>query len=324
MDPGGELRTLATFFALAVVWDYLWFVLNPAYTVRRFERGKVWWFEVPWLWRFPLDYYAGLALSLVLAGLSAWAAGSVEPLRRHLWTLAGLAILVAVTVLAAPLYHRWYRHMRRPVTTIAVPSAPIRRRPRGSLGRRRADPALRRGRENDMRTWPLAFGAAAGAAGWGIYNAISPKGQGFGKSFVGTPGKGRLMALTFDDGPNTAWTPAPRGAGQARCQGDLFSVGHYAREQPSLLKQVADAGHAVGNHTYTHVTMPLHTDETIRRDATRRGRSRMPASRWRASTGTASCARRTAAAAPALSASSGRRATCRSSGRSRSGTGRRR
>ena len=28
--------------------------------------------------------------------------------------IAGLAILVGLTVLAAPLYHRWYRHMRRP------------------------------------------------------------------------------------------------------------------------------------------------------------------------------------------------------------------
>ncbi|HWB56360.1 MAG TPA: hypothetical protein VG479_05435 [Gaiellaceae bacterium] len=109
----GELRTLATFFALAVVWDYLWFVLNPAYTVRRFERGKVWWFEVPWLWRFPLDYYSGIGLSIALAGLSAWAAGGAEPLRRHLWMLAGLAILVGLTVLAAPLFHRWYRYMRR-------------------------------------------------------------------------------------------------------------------------------------------------------------------------------------------------------------------
>jgi hypothetical protein len=109
----GELRTLATYFALAVVWDYLWFVLNPAYTVRRFERGKVWWFEVPWIWRFPLDYYAGVALSVVLAVLAAVAAGDGGPLRRHLWMLAGLAVLVALTVLAAPLFHRWYQHMRR-------------------------------------------------------------------------------------------------------------------------------------------------------------------------------------------------------------------
>jgi hypothetical protein len=109
----GELRTLATFFALAVVWDYLWFVLNPAYTVRRFRKGAVWWFEVPWIWRFPLDYYAGVALSVVLAVLAAWSAGDGGPLWRHLWMLAGLVVLVGLTVLAAPLFHRWYRHMRR-------------------------------------------------------------------------------------------------------------------------------------------------------------------------------------------------------------------
>jgi hypothetical protein len=109
----GELRTIATFFALAVVWDYLWFVLNPAYTVRRFERGRVWWFEVPWIWRFPLDYFVGVGLSVALAAGAAWSAGDGEPLRRHIWLLAGLAVLVGLTVLAAPLYHRWYRHMRR-------------------------------------------------------------------------------------------------------------------------------------------------------------------------------------------------------------------
>jgi hypothetical protein len=109
----GELRTIATFFALAVVWDYLWFVLNPAYTVRRFRRGNVWWFEVPWIWRFPLDYYVGIGLSLALAGGAAWAAGDAEPLRRQLWLLAGLAVLTGLAVLAAPLYHRYYRQMRR-------------------------------------------------------------------------------------------------------------------------------------------------------------------------------------------------------------------
>src|SRR5919201_749693 len=99
----GELRTLATYFALAVVWDYLWFVLNPAYTVRRFRRGRVWWFEVPWIWRFPLDYYAGIAASLALAGGAAWSAGDLGPLWRQLLMLAGLVILTALAVLAATL-----------------------------------------------------------------------------------------------------------------------------------------------------------------------------------------------------------------------------
>ena len=108
-----ELRTIATYFALAVVWDYLWFVLNPAYTVRRFERGNVWWFEVPWIWRFPIDYYVGDRALGRARGAAAWAAEDGEPFRRHLWLLAGLAVLVGATVLAAPLYHRWYRSMRR-------------------------------------------------------------------------------------------------------------------------------------------------------------------------------------------------------------------
>ena len=60
----GELRTIGTFFALAVFWDYMWFVFNPAYTVASFKRGNVWWFEVPWIWRFPLDYYTGIGLSI--------------------------------------------------------------------------------------------------------------------------------------------------------------------------------------------------------------------------------------------------------------------
>jgi hypothetical protein len=108
-----ELGQLAIFFALAVIWDYLWFVNNPAYTVKRFRRGNVWWFDVPWIWRFPLDYYTGIALSIVLAGGAALADGDPAPLTGHLWLLAGLFALTALAILAAPLYHRWYRHMRR-------------------------------------------------------------------------------------------------------------------------------------------------------------------------------------------------------------------
>jgi hypothetical protein len=97
----------------AAASGFLWFVLNPAYTVRRFGRGRVWWFAVPWLWRFPLDYDTGWAASIALAALAALAAGDWEPLRRELWMLAGLAVLTGAVVAAAPLYHRWYRHMRR-------------------------------------------------------------------------------------------------------------------------------------------------------------------------------------------------------------------
>ena len=126
----GELIAIAVYFILASVWDYLWFVLNPAYTVRRFVKGNVWWFEVPWIWRFPLDYYVSLVVSIALAGAATLVAGDGEPLRRHLWLIAGLFLLTALAVLAAPLYHRWYRFMRRagaddrPATRTYPPPAP--------------------------------------------------------------------------------------------------------------------------------------------------------------------------------------------------------
>src|SRR4029079_2266901 len=90
----GELVTIGTYFALAVVWDYLWFVLNPAYTVHRFRKGSVWWFEKPWIGPFPIDYYSGVALCMALSALGAWSAGSSDVLYRQLWMLAGFAVLI--------------------------------------------------------------------------------------------------------------------------------------------------------------------------------------------------------------------------------------
>ena len=73
------------------------------------------------------------------------------------------------------------------------------------------------------------------------------------------------MALTYDDGPNTAWTPQLMEVlDKHDVKATFFTIGKYAEQQPELLRQVAEAGHAIGNHTYNHVTMALHTDDTIR------------------------------------------------------------
>ena len=111
----GELRTIATYFVLAVVWDYLWFVLNPAYTVRRFRRGQRVVVRGPVDLALPARLLPRRRLSIAPRRRSPRSpTGDCEPAAaRHLWMLAGLAVLVALVVLLAPLYHRWYRHMRR-------------------------------------------------------------------------------------------------------------------------------------------------------------------------------------------------------------------
>jgi hypothetical protein len=111
---GSEAITLAIYFVLAVFWDYLWFVLNPAFTVRRFRKGNVWWFAGPWIWRFPIDYYVGLGFSCLLAAASWLEDDSPTRFYEHLGLILGCAVLTGIAVCLAPLYHRWYRHMRRP------------------------------------------------------------------------------------------------------------------------------------------------------------------------------------------------------------------
>ena len=54
-----ELALLAAWIAWSALWDFLWFLLNPAYGWRRFRPGNVWWHR-RWLWRLPLDYWVAV------------------------------------------------------------------------------------------------------------------------------------------------------------------------------------------------------------------------------------------------------------------------
>ena len=59
--------------------------------------------------------------------------------------------------------------------------------------------------------------------------------------------------LTFDDGPDPRWTPQILDLlAQARMHATFFAIGECAQREPGLLRSVAAAGHAVGNHTFSH------------------------------------------------------------------------
>src|SRR5262249_4930611 len=62
-----------------------------------------------------------------------------------------------------------------------------------------------------------------------------------------------IAALTFDDGPHPIYTPALLDILQKHvAQATFFMVGTAATAQPAIVRQVAQAGHAIGNHSWDH------------------------------------------------------------------------
>ncbi|CFX86399.1 Polysaccharide deacetylase [Syntrophomonas zehnderi OL-4] len=63
----------------------------------------------------------------------------------------------------------------------------------------------------------------------------------------------KLVALTFDDGPDPLYTPAILEIlKNYQLQATFFVVGENAQAYPELLIRMIEAGHEVENHTYTH------------------------------------------------------------------------
>jgi len=94
--------------------------------------------------------------------------------------------------------------------------------------------------------------AAGGAALVAGYQSMAPTGQWFGRTFTGT-GRSPQLALTFDDGPNDPYTlQLLEVLERHQVRATFFVIGRYARQRPELLRDVADARHAIGNHTFNH------------------------------------------------------------------------
>jgi peptidoglycan/xylan/chitin deacetylase (PgdA/CDA1 family) len=67
-----------------------------------------------------------------------------------------------------------------------------------------------------------------------------------------------IIALTFDDGPHPEYTPRLLDILERyQAHATFFMVGEAAQRQPDLVRRVAEAGHAIGNHTYDHRSFPL-------------------------------------------------------------------
>ncbi len=113
---------------------------------------------------------------------------------------------------------------------------------------------------------PLATGVYAGlgalaafslAAGGCAYAAMWPASQIFGEALI-APRRAGELALTFDDGPNPAWTPRLLDIlATHNVRATFFLVGRFAQAEPELVRRIAAAGHLIGNHSWSHPNLAL-------------------------------------------------------------------
>jgi len=98
----------------------------------------------------------------------------------------------------------------------------------------------------------VGVGGAAllGAVG---YQSMAPTGQWYGRTFIGLPRGSKQIALTYDDGPNDPHTlRLLEVLARHDVPATFFFIGRYVQRRPQVVRDVARARHAIGNHTFTH------------------------------------------------------------------------
>ncbi len=76
-----------------------------------------------------------------------------------------------------------------------------------------------------------------------------------------------VAALTFDDGPNPALTPAILDVlAHHGVPATFMMLGHAAEAHPSLAAEVVAAGHEVGNHSWRHLNLAKADEAETRRE----------------------------------------------------------
>lgn len=104
------------------------------------------------------------------------------------------------------------------------------------------------------RALPTVVSAAAGIAaiGGGVYGAMWPASQLFGRTLIAAANPDEI-ALTFDDGPNGDTTLRLLDIlAASQVKATFFLVGKYCLAQPEVARRIAADGHTLGNHTMGH------------------------------------------------------------------------
>lgn len=88
-----------------------------------------------------------------------------------------------------------------------------------------------------------------------------------GLVFAGNREAGKVIALTFDDGPHPTQTDEILAVlKKYGVRATFFPIGENVQAHPEVEKRVCDAGHEIGNHTFSHATVSRLTDEKLKEE----------------------------------------------------------
>ena len=77
----------------------------------------------------------------------------------------------------------------------------------------------------------------------------------FTSAFIKGSQTEKQVAITFDDGPTTEYTPQILQLLKThQAKATFFCIGKQIEKHPEILKQIFLGGHTIGNHSYSHAT----------------------------------------------------------------------
>jgi peptidoglycan-N-acetylglucosamine deacetylase len=114
----------------------------------------------------------------------------------------------------------------------------------------------------------LAVSAVSAAAAFSAgYQSMAPTGQWYGKTFTGASPDPRQLALTYDDGPNDSCTQRLLEVlARHNVHATFFLIGRYVCQSPQIVREISQAGHIIGNHTFSHPLLIFKSAAEIRRE----------------------------------------------------------
>lgn len=112
----------------------------------------------------------------------------------------------------------------------------------------------------------LPLSLSLSAVAYATYAAAHPRAQRWGASRWQLSGPPDEIALTFDDGPSNETPRFLEALDALDVQATFFVCGANVERRPSIARAISEAGHALGNHSFTHPCLTLCSRQRVRKE----------------------------------------------------------